>query len=87
MASSRHNGKPASSPSAAASSAGADQDEAGRFLTTAQGLRLPDTDHTQLTRFGGPNFSQLPVSQPHCPVNDMLRDGIAPDRRPGRPRP
>jgi len=31
---------------------------------------------TQLTRLGGPNFSQLPVNQPHCPVNDMLRDGM-----------
>ena len=31
---------------------------------------------TQLTRLGGPNFTQLPVNQPHCPVNDMLRDGM-----------
>jgi catalase len=31
---------------------------------------------TQLTRLGGPNFSQLPVNRPHCPVNDMLRDGM-----------
>ncbi len=30
---------------------------------------------TQLTRLGGPNFSQLPINRPHCPVNDMLRDG------------
>jgi catalase len=31
---------------------------------------------TQLTRLGGPNFSQLPINRPHCPVNDMLRDGL-----------
>ena len=27
---------------------------------------------TQLTRLGGPNFTQLPINRPHCPVNDML---------------
>ena len=31
---------------------------------------------TQLTRLGGPNFSQLPINQPLAPVNDMLRDGM-----------
>jgi len=31
---------------------------------------------TQLTRLGGPNFSQLPINRAHCPVNDMLRDGM-----------
>ncbi|WP_194820709.1 catalase [Micromonospora sp. S-DT3-3-22] len=31
---------------------------------------------TQLTRLGGPNFSQIPVNRPHAPVNDMLRDGF-----------
>jgi catalase len=31
---------------------------------------------TQLTRLGGPNFTQLPINQPRCPVNDMLRDGM-----------
>ncbi|WP_432905267.1 catalase [Micromonospora matsumotoense] len=31
---------------------------------------------TQLTRLGGPNFSQLPINRPHAPVNDMLRDGF-----------
>ncbi|WP_442972828.1 catalase [Rhodococcus sp. G-MC3] len=30
---------------------------------------------TQITRLGGPNFSQLPINRPHAPVNDMLRDG------------
>ncbi|PJJ56139.1 catalase [Mumia flava] len=31
---------------------------------------------TQLTRLGGPNFSQLPINRPRTPVNDMLRDGF-----------
>lgn len=31
---------------------------------------------TQLTRLGGPNFTQLPINRPHCPVNDILRDGM-----------
>ena len=31
---------------------------------------------TQLTRLGGPNFSQLPINRPHVPVNDNLRDGF-----------
>ena len=31
---------------------------------------------TQITRLGGPNFSQLPINLPHAPVNDMLRDGM-----------
>ncbi len=31
---------------------------------------------TQLTRLGGPNFTQLPINRPQCPVNDMLRDGM-----------
>ncbi|MEU9827831.1 catalase [Micromonospora chersina] len=31
---------------------------------------------TQLTRLGGPNFSQIPVNRPHAEVNDMLRDGF-----------
>ena len=31
---------------------------------------------TQLTRLGGPNFSQLPINRPQCPVNDLLRDGM-----------
>ena len=31
---------------------------------------------TQLTRLGGPNFSQLPINRPRVPVNDMLRDGM-----------
>ncbi|WP_417233338.1 catalase [Arthrobacter sp.] len=31
---------------------------------------------TQITRLGGPNFSQLPINLPHAEVNDMLRDGM-----------
>ncbi|MFJ3086429.1 catalase [Streptomyces sp. NPDC086838] len=31
---------------------------------------------TQITRLGGPNFSQLPINRTHAPVNDMLRDGM-----------
>ncbi|MFF4399550.1 catalase [Streptomyces sp. NPDC001480] len=31
---------------------------------------------TQITRLGGPNFSQLPINRPHAEVNDMLRDGM-----------
>lgn len=31
---------------------------------------------TQLSRLGGPNFSQLPVNRPHAPVNDNFRDGM-----------
>ncbi len=34
---------------------------------------------TQLTRLGGPNFAQIPINRPHCPVNDMLRDGFHQD--------
>src|SRR4029078_13480540 len=30
----------------------------------------------QTPRLGGPNFIQLPINRPHCPVNDMLRDGM-----------
>jgi catalase len=31
---------------------------------------------TQLTRLGGPNFSQIPINRPHSPVNDNHRDGF-----------
>ncbi len=30
---------------------------------------------TQLTRLGGPNFSQIPINRPLAPVNDDHRDG------------
>ncbi len=32
---------------------------------------------TQLTRLGGPNFSQIPINRTHAPVNDNLRDGFS----------
>ena len=31
---------------------------------------------TQLTRLGGPNFSQIPINAPHIAVDDNLRDGL-----------
>jgi catalase len=31
---------------------------------------------TQLTRLGGPNFSQIPINRPPVPVNDNHRDGF-----------
>ena len=31
---------------------------------------------TQLTRLGGPNFSQIPINRPRSPVNDNFRDGF-----------
>jgi catalase len=31
---------------------------------------------TQLTRLGGPNFSQIPINRPHAAVNDNFRDGF-----------
>ena len=31
---------------------------------------------TQLTRLGGPNFSQIPINRPQSPVNDNFRDGF-----------
>ena len=31
---------------------------------------------TQLTRLGGPNFTQIPINRPHAPVNDNPRDGF-----------
>ncbi|GAA4945543.1 catalase [Actinoplanes utahensis] len=31
---------------------------------------------TQLSRLGGPNFTQLPINRPHAPVNDNFRDGL-----------
>lgn len=31
---------------------------------------------TQLTRLGGPNWTQLPINRPHVPVNDNHRDGF-----------
>ena len=42
-------------------------------------VRLFSYIDTQITRLGGPNFSQIPVNRPHAPVNDMLRDGFHQD--------
>ena len=39
-------------------------------------VRLFSYLDTQLTRLGGPNFSQIPINQPAAPVNDNLRDGF-----------
>src|ERR1700728_4191799 len=56
MASSRRNGKNTNGTSAAARSAAASQDRAGELLTTAQGLRLPDTDHSLKAGERGPTL-------------------------------
>ena len=40
-----------------------------------QGRNLSYID-TQLTRLGGPNYSQIPVNAPRCPVLNMQRDGL-----------
>jgi len=31
---------------------------------------------TQLTRLGGPNFQEIPINRPHCPVINNQRDGF-----------
>lgn len=76
MASSRHNGKNTSSRSAAASSADAGQDQAGEFLTTAQGLRLPDTDHS-LRRASADRLCSRTSTFRHCKVLAAWGDGTA----------
>jgi catalase len=40
-----------------------------------QGRLFSYTD-TQLSRLGGPNFHQLPVNAPRCPVHNLQRDGL-----------
>ncbi|MEZ4405340.1 MAG: catalase [Polyangiales bacterium] len=30
---------------------------------------------TQLSRLGGPNFHQIPINRPRCPMHNLLRDG------------
>ncbi len=42
-------------------------------------VRLFSYIDTQITRLGGPNFSQIPINRAHCPVNDMFRDGFHQD--------
>jgi catalase len=39
-----------------------------------QGRNLSYVD-TQLSRLGGPNYQQIPVNAPRCPVMNMQRDG------------
>ena len=39
-----------------------------------QGRNLSYID-TQITRLGGPNYEQIPVNAPRCPVMNMQRDG------------
>ena len=39
-----------------------------------QGRNLSYID-TQITRLGGPNYEQIPVNRPRCPVMNMQRDG------------
>jgi catalase len=39
-----------------------------------QGRNLSYID-TQLSRLGGPNYAQIPVNAPRCPVMNMQRDG------------
>ncbi len=40
-----------------------------------QGRLFSYTD-TQLSRLGGPNFHELPINQPRCPMRNFQRDGI-----------
>ena len=39
--------------------------------------RLMSYLDTQLSRLGGPNFSQLPINRPRCPMHNFQRDAIA----------
>lgn len=32
---------------------------------------------TQLIRLGGPNFAEIPINRPHCPVHNNQRDGYS----------
>jgi catalase len=34
---------------------------------------------TQITRLGGPNWTQIPINRAHAPINDNLRDGFHQD--------
>jgi len=40
-----------------------------------QGRLFSYTD-TQLSRLGGPNFHELPINKPRCPMHNFQRDGI-----------
>ena len=39
--------------------------------------RLHSYTDTQLSRLGGPNFHEIPVNRPRCPMHNFQRDGIA----------
>src|ERR1700689_1403046 len=56
MASSSHNGKNAPTTATDAGAPEVGLDEVGAFLTTAQGLRLPDTDHSLKAGGRGPTL-------------------------------
>jgi len=38
--------------------------------------RLHSYQDTQLSRLGGPNFHQIPVNAPRCPMHNFQRDGL-----------
>lgn len=38
--------------------------------------RLHSYQDTQITRLGGPNFHQLPINAPRCPMHNFQRDGM-----------
>ena len=44
-----------------------------------QGRLFSYTD-TQLTRLGGPNFAQIPINRPTCPMQQSARRCLAADR-------
>ncbi|MBL8699841.1 MAG: catalase [Alphaproteobacteria bacterium] len=44
--------------------------------------RLHSYLDTQLSRLGGPNFHELPVNQPRCPMRNFQRDGLMRMARP-----
>jgi len=48
----------------------------GEFLTTAQGVRVNDDQNTLRAGERGPNFHQLPINQPHAPVNNYQQDSF-----------
>ena len=37
---------------------------------------------TQITRLGGPNFAQIPINQPRCPMANLQRDGFMSMQKP-----
>ncbi len=38
--------------------------------------RLHSYQDTQLSRLGGPNFHQIPINAPRCPMHNFQRDGL-----------